>query len=88
MLSLPFSNASVERVFGLLNLIKTHSRNSFKRETLVGLMHTNEGMKAQEIHALQMKLDAEFLHIMKDVKSDATDSEAQKHIAKLLTLND
>jgi hypothetical protein len=88
MLSLPFSNASVERVFSLLNLIKTHSRNSLKRETLVGLMHTHEGMKAQEIHAPQMKLSAEFLRIVKDVKSDATDSEANKHIAKLLTLND
>ena len=88
MLSLPFSNASVERVFSLLNLINTHSRNSLKRETLVGLMHTHEGMKAQEIHAPQMKLSAEFLRIVKDVKSDATDSEANKHIAKLLTLND
>jgi hypothetical protein len=88
MMSLPFSNASVERVFSLLNLIKTHSRNALKRETLVGLMHTHEGMKAHDTHAHQMKLDAEFLRMVKDVKSDATDSEAHKHIAEKLLIDD
>lgn len=87
MMSLPFSNASVERIFSLLNLIKTHSRNSLKRETLVGLMHTHAGMRAQEMHAHQLKLDAEFLRMVKDVKSDATDSEAHERTSKQLSLS-
>ena len=87
MMSLPFSNASVERIFSLLNLIKTQSRNALKRETLVGLMHTHEGMKARNIHAYQMKLDAEFLRMVKGVKSDATDSDVNKFIAKELSVS-
>ena len=87
MMSLPFSNASVERIFSLLNLIKTQSRNALKRETLVGLMHTHGGMKARNIHAHQMKLDAEFLRMVKGVKSDATDSDVNKFIANELSVS-
>ena len=86
-MSLRFSNASVERIFSLLNLIKTQSRNALKRETLVGLMHTREGMKARNIHAHQMKLVAEFLRMLKGVKSDVTDSDVNKFIAKELSVS-
>ena len=44
--TLPFSNASVERLFSLLKLIKTSMQSSLKRATLIGLMQTHEGMKA------------------------------------------
>ncbi len=75
-MSLPFSNASVERVFSLLKLIKTDFRNALKRETLVGLMHAHVGMKANDVHAHQLELNAEFVRVLKSVKSNATDSEA------------
>ncbi len=88
MMSLSFSNASVERVFSLLNLIKTQARNTLKRETLVGLMHTHEGMKARNIHAHEIKLDVEFLRMVIGVKSDATDCEVNKYIAKELSTDE
>ena len=56
VMSLPFSNAPVERVFSLLKLIKTNSRNALKRETLVGLMHANAGIKANNVHTSQVEL--------------------------------
>ncbi|CAB4034933.1 zinc finger MYM-type 1-like [Paramuricea clavata] len=76
VMSLPCSNASVERVFSLLKLIKTDFRNALKRETLVGLMHAHVGMKANDVHAHQLELNAEFVRVLKSVKSNATDSEA------------
>ena len=51
--TLPFCNDSVERLFSLLKLIKTSMPNSLKRETLIGLMHTHEGLKASKLHANQ-----------------------------------
>ena len=44
--TLQFSNASVERLFSILKLIKTSMRNGLKREMLNGSMHTHEGMEA------------------------------------------
>ena len=69
VMSLPTSNASVERVFSLLKLIKTNSRNALKRETLVGLMHANSGMKANDVQAHQLQLSTEFIKTIKSVKS-------------------
>ena len=51
VMSLPFPNASVERLFSLLTLVKSDVRNALKRETLAGLMHAHEGMKASGVHA-------------------------------------
>ena len=78
--SLPFSNASVERLFSSLKLVKTSLRSSLKRETLVGLMHTNQGMKAMGIHAHQIKLDNMLLELVQKVKSSATNSQAHEII--------
>ena len=39
-LSLPFSNASVERLFSVLKLIKTSAWNRLRKETLARLIHT------------------------------------------------
>eukprot|EP00794_Sanderia_malayensis_P011694 gene11694-12910_t len=83
--SLPFSNASVERLFSSLKLVKTSLRSSLKRETLVGLMHTNQGMKAMGIHAHQIKLDRTLLEMVQKVKSSATDSEAHELVKNELS---
>lgn len=44
LMVLPFSNASVERVFSVLNNMKTAHRNRLKTETIVALMKTKEGI--------------------------------------------
>lgn len=83
-MSLPFSNASVERLFSLLKLIKTSMRNALKRETLVGLMHANEGMKVHGVHAHQVELDEDFVRMVKNVKSNLTDSQVRELITEEL----
>ena len=40
LFSLPFSNASVERVFSQLTLMKSDHRAALKQESLIGLMMT------------------------------------------------
>lgn len=47
LLVLPFSNASVERVFSVLNNMKTHNRNKLSTEMIVSLLLTKEGIKIQ-----------------------------------------
>lgn len=47
LMSLPFANAPVERLFSGVKLIKTDHRNSFQQESLVGLLHAKEGMNCQ-----------------------------------------
>ena len=83
VMSLPFSNASVERVFSLLKLIKTNSRNALKRETLVCLMHANTGMKANNVHTSQVEPTGEFVRLMKSVKSNATEVRPVNSFSKV-----
>ncbi|CAK8673159.1 unnamed protein product [Clavelina lepadiformis] len=83
LLSLPFANAPVERLFSTLKEIKTDHRNCMKRESLVGLLHTQQGMKSLGIPAdkLYVKDHPEMLKMVKSVKSNATDTEVHEHIA-------
>ena len=83
--SLPFSNASVECLCSSLKLVKTYLRNSLKREKLVGLMHTNQGMKAMGIHAHQIKLDGMLLELVQKVQSNATNSQAHEVVENELS---
>ena len=76
VMSLPSSNAAVERLFSLLKLIKTDTRNSLKRETLVGLIHTKEGLRLQSCHAHDIRTNPDVLRFLRVVKSNATDSIA------------
>lgn len=46
LLILPFSNASVERIFSLLNSIKSDKRNKLERNSLVAILHTKQGVKS------------------------------------------
>ena len=88
IMSLPFSNASVERLFSLLKLVKSDVRNALKRETLAGLMHAHEGMKASGVHAHEIELDKEFVRLVKNVKSNVTDSQAHELITKEFSTTD
>lgn len=48
LLILPFSNASVERIFSQMNDTKTSIRNSLNTETLAALLHTKQGVKCDD----------------------------------------
>lgn len=47
LLILPFSNASVERIFSTLNNIKSENRNKLGRDSLVAILHTKGGVKSE-----------------------------------------
>ena len=78
--SLPLSNACIEHLFSSLKLVKTFLRSSLKCETLVGLMHTNQGMMEMGIHAHQIKQDDVLLELVQKVKSSVTNSQAHEII--------
>ncbi|KAK9880365.1 hypothetical protein WA026_010250 [Henosepilachna vigintioctopunctata] len=44
LIVLPFANASVERVFSSLNLIKSDQRNKLETSTLRSILHTKDGV--------------------------------------------
>lgn len=46
VLALPFSNASCERIFSKVNLIKTKLRNKLQTDTINGLILTSQHVKA------------------------------------------
>lgn len=75
LLSLPFSNAAVERFFSQLNITKTSLRSSLKNETLCGLMHGIYYMKRLNVSSYNLDFDDNMLKAMNNVKSDATCSE-------------
>ena len=45
-------------------------------------MHAHEGMKASGVQAHQIELDEEFVRLVKNVKSNVTDSQVHELIAK------
>lgn len=77
-LSLPHSNASVERIFSHLRRIKTDIRNSLKEESLVGLLHTKYGLKRKGITSDQLQVSEQLIKDMKKIESGATDAECKK----------
>ena len=56
LMSLPFSNAPVERLFSALKIVKSDCRNTLKRESLVGLLHTQQGMKSYNLPAEKLNV--------------------------------
>ena len=87
-MSLPSSNAAVERLFSLLKLVKTDTRNSLKRESLVGLLHTKDGLRAESCHAHDLKINPELLRFPRAVKSNATNGIAHQLIANVQNNNE
>lgn len=45
LLTLPHSSANVERLFSVINLMKTKIRNRLHTDTLTGLLYTKSGLK-------------------------------------------
>lgn len=76
LLSLPFSNAAVERVFSQLKLIKNDHRSCLKQESLLGLLVTNISLKQQgKMQAAQMNPSKTMLQLHSKMKSNADDAE-------------
>ena len=82
-MSLPSSNAAVERLLSLLKLVKSTTRNSLKRESLVGLIHTKEGLNVHSISAQDLMVNRELSFLLKKVQSYATDTHANELIMQL-----
>ena len=61
VLSLPFSNAAVERFFSKLNLTKTSQRNCLKNETICGLMHAVYHMKNKNTRSHTLEIDENLI---------------------------
>ena len=78
-LSLPFSNAAVERVFSQLKLVKSDHRASLKEESLLALLSTKYSfLKKGKRQAILMEPSSEMLNLHKRMKSNADDEETRK----------
>lgn len=75
LLSLPFSNAAVERLFSKLNLTKTSQRSSLKNETICGLLHLVYHLKSVNETSRTMNTSESLLKATRQVKSNATCTE-------------
>lgn len=75
LLSLPFSNASVERFFSKLNLTKTPQRSRLKNETLCGLMHMVYYLSNKNATSDTFTIEEKMISALKAIKSNATCSE-------------
>ena len=79
-MTLPNSNAIVERLFSQVRLIKTDIRNSLKTTSLVSLLHIKNGLKIDGISAQNLVLDDSLKSALKDIKTEATDEECKNII--------
>ena len=79
LLSLPFSNAAVERVFSQLKLIKNDRRSALKQESLLALLSTKLSFsKKGKRQASSMDPTTEMINLHKRMKSSAKDEDAAK----------
>ena len=83
-ISLPFANAPEERLFSAVNRIKNEYRHSLKRESLVALLHAKEGLATTGKNAHQLNLSdfPKLLKLARNIKSNATDTEAHEIIKR------
>lgn len=76
MLSLPISNASVERVFSQMNLIKNKLRNRMQNKTLENTLHVRAFMSRNNLCCREFDPTEDMLSLFtKDIYSDLDDHE-------------
>lgn len=79
LLSFPYSNASVERVFSHLQLIKDDHRSALKQQSLIGLLTTKLTMQAKEKTRTRSYDPPEaMISLHQKVKNNADDEETQQ----------
>lgn len=77
LLSFPFSNAAVERIFSQLKLIKTEHRTALKHESLVGLLTTKLALSQKGIHqAAKLDPPRDMIRLHSKMQSNASDTQA------------
>jgi len=81
--SLPNSNADPERMFSLLNNLKTKKRNSFLSTTVNAICVFKSALKTRGETAIKMKIDKKHLSLMSADKIYATATEKNKSILRL-----
>ena len=79
LLSLPFSNAAVERVFSQLKLVKNDHRANLKQESLLGLLTTKMSLlkssSSKESQTVKLQLTREMFDLYRGMKSNADNDE-------------
>ena len=58
-LSLPLSNADVERLFSQMNVVKTKKRNKMKLPLLDGILRIKFGLRNQKKRLFQLRVSRE-----------------------------
>lgn len=77
LLSFPFSNASVERIFSQLKLIKTEHRTALKHESLLGLLTTKLAFQQKGNHqAANLDPQKDMLSLYSKMLSNAGNTES------------
>ncbi|CAI6354398.1 unnamed protein product [Macrosiphum euphorbiae] len=61
IMALPHSSACVERIFSMVNAIKTKERNRLQTDNLCGLLKTKSMLKASSSECYNYNLNNEFL---------------------------
>ena len=79
LLSLPFSNAAVERVFSQLKLVKNDHRANLKQESLLGLlttkMHLLKSSSSSASQTVKLEPPKEMYDLYRNMKSNADNDE-------------
>ena len=75
LLSLPFSNAGVERVFSQLKLIKTDHRSSLKQESLLALLSTKMFLKSDSLASVKLEPSKDMLTLHKNMVTNADNDD-------------
>lgn len=61
IMTLPHSTACVERIFSMLNMIKTKERNRLNTSNLIGLLHSKRAIK--DTNCYSMKYDKDYIDV-------------------------
>ena len=85
IMSVPSSNAAVERLFSLSKPVKSETRIFLKKNSLVGLFRTKAGLRVKSCHARDLKMNPELSTILRAVKSNATDAVVNQLIMQQLS---
>ena len=75
LLSLPFFNAGVERVFSQLKLIKTDHRSSLKQESLLALLSTKMFLKSDSLASVKLEPSKDMLTLHKNMVTNADNDD-------------
>lgn len=77
-LSLPFSNAAIERLFSAMKTIKTEKRNRLDNETITSLLSVKYGLKRMKETSVNILKNQLNIPQLKFVQANATASQSKQ----------